>query len=338
MKETPLFSVVVPIYKIEKYLDQCINSIINQTFSNIEIILVDDGSPDHCPDICEKYKRMDNRIKVIHKENGGLVSARQAGAEISCGKYIACIDGDDWIASNYFEEFEKIVRKHNADVISCGSIWSYDDKNINKPIQGPYGYYDRRKIENQIFPMLIEKDDGSYFAPSIWAKVFKREMYQKQQKLVNCSISVGEDHACVKPIIYYANSIVIIEDCLYYYRQNPYSMTKKLKPFSWEGPKMIGMHFEKQIPMREFDFQDQVYRIVVHNLFNVAVSQFNQNKKYHQIKLDINEHIKDPYYQNAIKFCSYRKNSKGSFALKALKYKMIFIMYLYNRLKQLKNT
>ena len=99
------YSIIVPIYKIEQYITQCIESIIHQTYKNIEIILVDDGSDDNCPVICDEYALKDDRIKVIHKENGGLVSARKAGALEATGDYICCVDGDDYIAENYIEEF-----------------------------------------------------------------------------------------------------------------------------------------------------------------------------------------------------------------------------------------
>ena len=103
------YSIIVPIYKIEQYITQCIESIIHQTYKNIEIILVDDGSYDNCPVICDEYALKDDRIKVIHKENGGLVSARKAGALEATGDYICCVDGDDYIAENYIEEFEKKI-------------------------------------------------------------------------------------------------------------------------------------------------------------------------------------------------------------------------------------
>ena len=100
----PLISVIVPIYKVEKYLNKCVDSIINQTYKNLEIILVDDGSPDSCPDICDKYEKKDNRVKVIHKKNGGLSDARNAGLDIANGEYISFIDSDDEIEASFVEK------------------------------------------------------------------------------------------------------------------------------------------------------------------------------------------------------------------------------------------
>lgn len=112
----PLVSIIVPIYKVEPYLQRCIDSIVNQTYTNLEIILVDDGSPDNCPQICDEYAAKDNRIVVIHKENGGLSDARNAGLDICKGEYISFVDSDDWIVLNYIEVLLSIITKENADI------------------------------------------------------------------------------------------------------------------------------------------------------------------------------------------------------------------------------
>ena len=110
----PKVSVIVPIYKVEKYLRQCIDSIINQSLKDIEIILVDDGSPDNCPKICDEYKKIDSRIKVIHKKNGGLSSARNAGMKIATGEYIGFVDSDDYVSKEFLEELYLIFHSfHN---------------------------------------------------------------------------------------------------------------------------------------------------------------------------------------------------------------------------------
>ena len=333
MKEnTLMFSVIVPIYKVEQYLEKCIDSIINQTYKNFELILVNDGSPDNCPRICDEYAKKDNRIKVIHKKNGGLVSARKAGLQVAYGKYIVCIDGDDWVQSNYLLRFEETIKKYNSDIVCCGSFLAFENKNINCPISKEDRYYDRKKIENEIFPILIENERGKYFSPNIWGKTFKKDVYKTQQEKVDCRINIGEDHACTKPVIYNSTSMVILKECLYYYRQNPTSMTKKPKPFLWKVPEFIGKHMEEQIPMDIFDFQEQVYRMTVHNIFNVAMSQFNQNKPYKNIKEEIIKNLKNEYYKEAIKKCKYKLFSKGTLALLTLKYRCIRLIWIYKKL------
>ncbi len=131
MKKTePLISVIVPVYNVEQYLNKCVDSIINQTYKNLEIILVDDGSPDNCGEICEKYAQKDDRIKVIHKENGGQGSARNMGLDISKGEYIAFVDSDDWIDSDMYECMMSDLLEHSADMSMC-NFWIVNGEKIS---------------------------------------------------------------------------------------------------------------------------------------------------------------------------------------------------------------
>lgn len=325
------YSIVVPIYNVQEYIEKCIESVLSQTYKEIELILVDDGSPDNSPNICDRYAQMDSRVKVIHKENGGLVSARQAGAMIATGDYIACLDGDDWLSTDYFMKIDQVLNHKQYDIVCFGYVEVYDT--FEKAIKmSSVGEYSRLRIEKEIFPLLIENDKAKYYSPSIWAKIYKRELYVKHQLAVDPRIKIGEDHACTKPCIFEAESIFVMEDCLYYYRQNNTSMTKNKQPFDWQGPMLIGKHFEREIDMSYGDFQAQVYRSVVHNLFNVTVSQFNKKASYINIRKDIICNIKKTYYRKAIILSQY-KGYKGRLVKLSLQYKCIFFIYIYNRYK-----
>lgn len=126
----PEISVIVPVYKVEKDLNKCIDSILLQTFKDFELILVDDGSPDKCGEICDKYEYEDNRIKVIHKENGGVSSARNAGIDIARGKYINFVDSDDWIERESLEVLYKIANETCADIVQGKGVIAKDEANI----------------------------------------------------------------------------------------------------------------------------------------------------------------------------------------------------------------
>ena len=123
----PKISVIVPVYNVEKYLSRCIDSILNQTFTNFELILVDDGSPDSCGVICEEYAKQDNRVKVIHKENGGLSSARNVGIDNALGDYLTFIDSDDWVETNYLEVLYMNLIDNDADISAVNYHKEYDD-------------------------------------------------------------------------------------------------------------------------------------------------------------------------------------------------------------------
>lgn len=132
MGEKKIISVIVPIYKVEDYLNRCVESIVNQTYRNLEIILVDDGSPDKCPGMCEKWAEKDNRIRVVHKENGGLSDARNAGMRVATGDYISFIDSDDYISLDFFETLYNVAITQNADIVECSITDCYEDGRIDE--------------------------------------------------------------------------------------------------------------------------------------------------------------------------------------------------------------
>lgn len=328
----PRFSIVIPIYKVEDFLHKCVDSLLSQDYSNMEIILVDDGSPDRCPQICDDYAKQDNRIKVVHKVNGGLVSARQAGCEVADGDYIIAVDGDDWVADNYFETLDKIVDNYYPDIICFGAFYAYDGKYEEHKYSLKSGIYSKEEIETVVFPFLIEDSNCRYFTPSIWSKAIRKEIYINSQMSVNPRIKIGEDHAVSKPAIYEANSMYISEECLYYYRINPLSMTKNKHSFDWDGPELIGKHFEKSLPLSQMDFKQQISRNVTHNLFNVAVSQFYGSKKYVEIKKDIKINLSRAYYIEAISNCRYDKFI-GRLSKYLLKHRCVLIMFIISKIR-----
>ena len=129
-----LISVIVPIYNVEKYLQKCVDSIINQTYKNLEIILVDDGSPDNCPKMCDDYAEKDSRIKVVHKENGGLSDARNVGMEVATGEYVSFIDSDDYISLDFYETLLETIVDNDSDVVECGVVKFYENEKFIKKL------------------------------------------------------------------------------------------------------------------------------------------------------------------------------------------------------------
>lgn len=161
-------SVIVPIYNVEQYLDRCIQSIVNQTYSNLEIILVDDGSPDSCPALCDQWAEKDSRIIVIHKENGGLSDARNAGLKDATGELIAFVDSDDWLALTFLEELYTVLVEHQADVAECSVQYVDEAGNVT------------RNRNAASFPVIEKMDalkrlileDGIY--QTVWNKLYRR--------------------------------------------------------------------------------------------------------------------------------------------------------------------
>lgn len=227
--EKEIISVIVPIYNIQEYVGQCIESICGQSCKNLEIILVDDGSVDESSDICNRYAEKDSRIKVLHKQNEGLVRARKDGLSAATGKYIAYVDGDDWIEPDMMQSLYTILTEQNVDIVMCG--WYEDTGNIQKEafhgIQE--GWYGRKELKEKVFPHMIA--NGAFFEwgifPGMWGKLYRRKALEEFQKEVDDRVVMGEDAACTYPCILNAGSIYMWHKCLYHYRQTTSSMIKQ---------------------------------------------------------------------------------------------------------------
>lgn len=223
-------SVIVPIYGIEKYLHECIDSILDQSFLNFELILVDDGSPDNCPEICDDYSRKDTRIKVIHKENGGLLSARKAGLKEATGKYISYVDGDDWVDKFYLDTLFKLAEANDSDLVVTGHFREFDGKiETIKPKMA--GIYDEDELKSSIIPNAIYNGNFCEHGMStyVWNKLFKRELLNKILFDVPNEIIMGEDAAITYSYLAISKSLVVSRIPLYYYRQRHDSIVKSIE-------------------------------------------------------------------------------------------------------------
>lgn len=221
-------SIIVPIFKVEKFIHQCIESITAQTYRDIEIILVDDGSPDNCPSICDEYALKDSRINVVHQENKGLIEARKSGLRAATGDYVCFVDGDDWIEPDMYENIARAIEKYNPDCVVTQFYYSYPDREEKSRYCFNKEYYSRSELEKEVFPIMLF--DGTYYSfgvyPNCWTKVFKKEILEKHIYDVDSRIRLGEDIAFTYPCLMSSNSVSFIDEPLYYYRVNNESMTK----------------------------------------------------------------------------------------------------------------
>lgn len=237
--EKPLISVIVPIYMIDRYIGICIESILNQTYQNLEIILVDDGGKDRCPEICDLYARKDNRIKVIHKSNGGLVSARKAGLQQANGFYISYVDGDDWIGPGFIEGLYTVAATSGTDMVCAGQtrdLFSKSDIFMN---QLSAGIYEGERLK-YLWKSMISY--GAYYRPGIttyvWNKLFKREILMESQNRVDSRISIGEDAAVTYPALLRCKRVAVVDNVAYHYRQREDSMLKQNSSYADEAQKL----------------------------------------------------------------------------------------------------
>ena len=213
-----LISIIVPIYKVEKYINQCLDSICGQTYKNLEIILVDDGSPDNCGKICDEYAQKDSRIKVIHKENGGLSSARNAGLDVIKGEYISFIDSDDFIENNFIEKLYNLCIDNDVDIAECNYLQFENEieKTKNKDKVEIFTSYE---MQNRMYSVYGTR------TTVVWNKLYKNYIY-KELRFPNGKIN--EDEFCTYKAFYNCKKkIAVTNENLYYYRYNSESIMGK---------------------------------------------------------------------------------------------------------------
>lgn len=170
-KQNKLVSVIVPIYKVEEFLDRCVKSILNQTYKNLEVFLVDDGSPDNCPKMCDDWAKKDKRIKVIHKPNGGLSDARNAGLDVANGDYICFVDSDDFIHEKYVETLLNNLEETNSDLSVCAFCKVYEGKDYKAKEENSLTVYEGEDILKEMFESV---QPGTIVA---WSKLYKKEIF-----------------------------------------------------------------------------------------------------------------------------------------------------------------
>lgn len=218
MEKEPLISIIIPIYNVEKYLRRCIDSVINQTYKNIEILLVDDGSPDSSGEICEQYKKNDDRVYVFHKKNGGLSDARNYGIKYAKGKYITFIDSDDYIAKNYIEYLYTMIVKYHAEISVCCMIQTNSDvtdftNTLSFPAEQVFsGKEACFQLLNQLYMTLVTACGKLYST-----EIVRKYPFPKGKK--------HEDEATTCKYYYDSNKVVVGNRCLYAYYQNSNSIT-----------------------------------------------------------------------------------------------------------------
>lgn len=225
----PVISVIVPVYNVEKYVARCIDSILKQTYTNLEILLVDDGSLDHSGQICEEYRKIDARIQVIHQENGGLSAARNTGIEVATGEYFAFVDSDDFLSPRFIEALLQACIQTKSDLAQCR--WETVSKDILSeavPAVSEYKTYSNREALAQMY-----QEAGAYFIVA-WNKLYKRELFDQIRYPVG---RIHEDEATTYRLIYQTKKVVVLDQALYGYFTAEESITRNRfnkKRLDWE--------------------------------------------------------------------------------------------------------
>ncbi len=326
------FSIIVPVYKTQRFLNKCIDSIINQTYRDFEVILVDDGSPDKCPQICDSYAKRYEYIKVIHKNNEGLVKARISGTMVAVGEYITFVDSDDYIAPTRLETVSKVINQFPYDVVCTGFTAVEGDiikRTLNRNIACAKDEYE---VKEKVYGNLLSM--GPFFGfgihPSACMKFIKKELLVSSQKKIPAGLTWGEDLALTYPCILSANSVCSLDDTTYMYVSNVSSMTHTydeklidkiivLIDYIEEFSKKMNWENDKQLQ----DYIALISEIVVRNEFSYS---FNR-KSYGQIK----KFLKNPIIKKYIRRIPWCKNYPIKLKVKCflLRFSMLRILDIF---------
>ncbi len=309
-------SVIVPIYKIEPYLRECLDSILAQSFTDFELILVDDGSTDACPAICDEYAMKDPRITVIHKKNGGTVSARQAGIQAAQGDYIVYVDGDDAIFPEMFMEAYNITLKYQPDIISFSHC---TDKNGEiRPVLEPAaeGLYQGESLEQEVYPRILMDENMEHLSYPAWGKVIKRSLLLPHQLAVDKKLFLGEDVACMIPAYLDASTIYISRKVMYRYRIRPLSDSRNFRMEQYEQLIRGVKALDSIHPERAPDFEQQLHRYVIFLCFGLLLSaiDFHGYDKTDQIRHYMRNEILQRHIRQA-KFSNITLKTRITFFL-----------------------
>ena len=213
-----LISIIIPVYKVEKYLEKCIESVLKQTYTNLEIFLIDDGSPDNCGKICDEYAKKDSRIEVIHKANGGLSDARNVGISKAKGRYIGFVDSDDYIKENMYEILLNLIKKYDADVSICNLYDVIDGNEYIRNKENGIREYSRLDILKEV---LLDKNIQSY----AWNKLYKKELFDEVKYPIGKKY---EDIGTTFYIFEKCNKIVVTSEPEYYYLKRSDSLVNNV--------------------------------------------------------------------------------------------------------------
>lgn len=258
----PFVSVIVPVYRVEPYLKRCVESLRNQTLQNIEIILVDDGSPDNCPRMCDKFAKADSRIRIIHKKNGGLSSARNAGLKVARGQYIGFVDSDDTVDTDMYRSMMEAAEREQVDFVmsdylripECGDFFL-------KTLEIQSGRYDKEAIRKDIFHQLIMGENLDY-GPllSVWHCLFRADFLKDNGICFDEKVRWSEDNIFSAIVGYHAESFYYMKgQGLYHYYQNPGTITTSYRQGAWEVYCTMNRHLhEKFDSVDDYDFSRQL--------------------------------------------------------------------------------
>lgn len=267
-----MISVIIPVYKAELFLERCVSSVLNQTYRDIELILVNDGSPDNCGRMCDEYVLKDNRVRVIHKKNGGVSTARNAGLDIAKGDYITFVDSDDYIDACMYEKMMAIAQRYDCDVVMCDCVKEYGTHNLvySHPIRS--GFYNAEQLRREYYPHLLMMENVEYPATiSNWTILWKSKFNTSQMRY-EPRIRFSEDLLFGAKLLRRANSFYYMKDQpFYHYVMNPVSASHSFVPDKWNDYQLLHRRIREEFENDPvFEFRHQIDLCLLFFVYNTV--------------------------------------------------------------------
>ena len=330
----PKLSIVVPVYNVEQYLDRCVNSILNQDFSDWEMILVDDGSTDQCSILCDSFAEKDPRIKVIHKKNGGLSSARNAGLRLAGGVYVGFVDSDDTIRKDMYFRMIEVAEKYHTDFVMSDYMRVFPNGSstlITQKIEA--GLYTKEKIKAEIYPSLIMGKNIDYGPVlEVWRSMYRRSFLLDNNLMFSDEVRWSEDNLFSAFAGYYADSFYYLKgEALYNYYRNEGTITTSYKKGAWQVYSRMNEYLQNFFSeKKDYDFSQELKWHMIYYAC-VCVSQTKSLDKAEAVE-ELRMILNSQQLVNAFKNVDLSRVSKKlRVQLFLMKYKVIpLVRYLIN--------
>lgn len=340
----PILSIIIPIYNVELYLDRCMKSVLNQTLKDIEIILVDDGSPDNCPVMCDAYAEKDSRIKVIHKPNGGLGLARNSGLELASGKYIAFLDSDDFVDLDFYESLVNSAEAHQADMCIAGFTDEFFTKSVSYPNIYAGQVFQAPDTVDVVLRSMIgaDKKGEDDMGMSVWKSVYAKALIDRfRLKFVSEREYISEDIIFNICFLGKAKKVCINDSVGYHYCHNENSLTTRYKKDRFEMYKKL-YDYELRL-LRKFSsyevLKERAQSIFLANTRVVILQevQFAGTNGYRYAWEQIRQICNDRHIRKVIRSYDYNQMPvKQRLLCVALRYRATGIAYLFSFLQNQK--
>lgn len=343
-----LVTVVVPVYKVEKYLDCCVESIVNQTYKNLEIILVDDGSPDACPKICDEWAKRDSRIRVIHKENQGLGMARNTGIDHAEGEYICFFDSDDYVDARTIEKAYDKAEQYDTDIVIYG-LMDFDDKGNVLQTCTPKvckEIFSGKEVLEEFLPDLIDgsfKNSCNKLLPfSAWSCLFSMKLVKRANwRFVSERAIISEDSYSLLKLYPHVGKICVLPESLYYHRRNNASLSRSFRSDRFEKTKYF--------VLKAFELTEECgYNVEIKNRVCGLFFNFTIDALKHIVSSDetlknklrfVREIVSDDFLRKCLRNCRYGRSQIAKKLFKnAILSRSTFIVYLLVYLKTAKSS